>query len=197
MSPSCNRYWLPCLGVALLLGGCAGSPSQTAGATRTLPGDYQQALDLMRDGNYAGAVPALQSFSESHPELAGPLVNLGIAYRHTGDNSAALEALDRAVELNPDSAAAHLQRGILRREAGDFQSALAAYDQALAVQPDYALAHRNIGILYDLYLQQPSLALTHYKRYLELLDGPDDTVNRWVVDLERRTASAHASAEAP
>jgi Flp pilus assembly protein TadD len=198
MSPNCNRYWLLCLGTALLLGGCAAIHSQKTGeaaAEQPLPADYQQALQLMRDGDYAAAVPALRSFSESHPELAGPLVNLGIAYRRTGDSAAALETLDKAVELNPDNATAQLQRGILQREAGDFRAALVAYDRALAVQPDYALAHRNIGILYDLYLQQPSRALTHYKRYLELLEEPDDTVSGWVIDLERRSMSARASAE--
>jgi tetratricopeptide (TPR) repeat protein len=86
-----------------------------------------------------------------------------------------------------------LQRGILYREQGDFQAALHAYDQALTLQPDYALAHRNIGILYDLYLQQPGQALTHYKRYLELVGEDDKTVSGWVIDLERRAGSAQAS----
>jgi tetratricopeptide (TPR) repeat protein len=200
MSPRSNRHRLFCLAAALLIGGCAGPRTQgtgesVAGRAEALPGDYEQALELMRDGDYTAAAPALHAFSEAHPDLAGPLVNLGIAYRRTGDSAAALEALDRALELNPDNATAHLQRGILQREAGDFQAALAAYDSALTAQPDYALAHRNIGILYDLYLQQPARALTHYKRYLELLGEPDVTVSGWVIDLERRSVSAHASVE--
>lgn len=197
------RFWnncLPaCLASLLLLGGCSSVPSHEDGPGGTtaqqqkLPREYEQALSLMRSGDYGAAIPALQKFSEDNPELAGPYVNLGIAYAQVGEPAAALSALDKAVELNPASAPAQLQRGILYREKGDFQAALRAYDQALALQPDYALAHRNIGILYDLYLQQPAPALSHYKRYLELSGGDDKTVSGWIIDLERRSGSATAS----
>jgi tetratricopeptide (TPR) repeat protein len=189
---------LACAVAALLLGGCSSAPSRQeetaqAGQHQSLPSDYENALALMQSGDYAAAILVLQDFSSKHPVLAGPYVNLGIAYRQTGDNAAALTALNKAVALNPGSAVAHLQLGILYREAGDFRSALSAYDQALTLQPDYALAHRNIGILYDLYLQQPGQALAHYKRYLELVGEDDKAVSGWVIDLERRAGSAQAS----
>ena len=57
-----------------------------------------------------------------------------------------------------------------------YRKMMAAYDAALTLEPDYALAHRDIGILYDLYLQQPAQALTHYKRYLELA-GDDPPID--------------------
>jgi len=159
-----------------------------------MPADYEKALVLMGSGDYGAAIPVLETFSAEHPELAGPYINLGIAYGRMEDNDAALAALNKAVKLNPDNGAAYLQRGILYREKGDFQAALHDYQQALKLQPDYALAHRNIGILYDLYLRQPGEALAHYKRYLELMAGEDKTVHGWVVDLERRAGSAQANA---
>ena len=197
--PSWNKYLPLCLAALLLLSGCSSAPSRqegtaSAGAQQKLPRDYEQALSLMRSGDYGAAVPVLQKFSEDNPKLAGPYLNLGIAYTQLGESDAALAALNKAVELNPASAAAQLQRGILLRERGDFQAALGAYDQALSLQPDYALAHRNIGILYDIYLQQPAKALTHYKRYMELANSDDKTVNGWIIDLERRSGSATASA---
>jgi tetratricopeptide (TPR) repeat protein len=197
--PSSNKCLPICLAAALLLGGCGSTPSRQEGASaasaqQKLPRDYEQALSLMRSGDYGAAVPVLQKFSEDNPKLAGPYVNLGIAYTQLGEPGAALVALDKAVALNPASAAAQLQRGIVFRERGDFQAALGAYDKALSLQPDYALAHRNIGILYDIYLQQPAKALTHYKRYMELANGDDKTVNGWIIDLERRSGSATASA---
>ncbi len=193
--PYCNKPLLIGLLAALLLNGCSGLPSRgDKSGQQTLPQEYEQALTLMRSGNYDAAIPVLRDFSDRHPKLAGPYINLGIAYQQAGDSEAAMAALDRAVALNPDNAAAHLQRGILLRERGDFNAALAAYNQALKLQPDYTLAHRNIGILYDLYLQQPGQALSHYQRYLELLGEPDKTVNGWVVDLQRRTGSAQARA---
>jgi len=192
---SCNKTLLACVASLALLGGCSSPASrhEDAAQAQTLPVDYEKALVLMRSGDYGAAIPVLQEFSAANPELAGPYINLGIAYRQMGDADAALAALDKAVELNPGNAAAFLQRGILYREKGDFQAALGAYDQALTLQPDYALAHRNIGILYDLYLQQPAQALTHYKRYLELQGNDDKTVSGWVIDLERRAGSAQAS----
>ena len=93
------------------------------------------------------------------------------------------------------NAAAHHQLGILYREQGEFEAALNAYNSALELDGEYALAHRNVGILYDLYLQQPVLALDHYKKYLELAGEPDKTVDGWIVDLERRSVSAQARAE--
>lgn len=195
MLRSCNKTLLACVAGVVLLGGCSspGSRHEDTAKAQPLPVVYEKALVLMRSGDYGAAIPVLQEFSAANPELSGPYINLGIAYRQMGDADAALAALDKAVELNPGSAAAFLQRGILYREKGDFQAALSAYDQALTLQPDYALAHRNIGILYDLYLQQPAQALIHYKRYLELQGNDDKTVSGWVIDLERRAGSAQAS----
>ncbi len=199
LSPFYNKFCIAVL-TAVLLGGCTGSmvkpdAGSTPQAATKLPRAYEQALGLMRTGDYPAAIPALQAFIEEQPELAGPRVNLGIAFRQTGQHDKALQALHEAVRLNPDSATAHHQLGIEYREQGRFESAQQAYQQALTLDADYALAHRNIGILYDLYLQQPVLALDHYRSYLELETEPDKTVNRWVVDLERRTASAQASAK--
>lgn len=196
---SWNNCLPACLAIVLLLNGCSSAPSRESGASaaatqqQKLPRDYEQALALMGSGDYGAAIPVLQKFSEDNPRLAGPYINLGIAYARVGEPETALAALDKAVELNPGNAAAQLQRGILYRERGDFQAALGAYEQALTLQPDYALAHRNIGILYDIYLQQPAKALTHYKRYMELANGDDKAVSGWIIDLERRSGSATAS----
>lgn len=194
-----SSNWLPaCLATLLLLHGCSGVPSRGPAASAEavkLPRAYEQAIALMRSGDYGAAIPVLQKFSEENPGLSGPYLNLGIAYRQVDDADAAAAALEKALEINPASAEAQLQRGILYREQGDFQAALGAYEQALKLRPDYALAHRNLGILYDLYLQQPARALTHYKRYLQLAGAEDKTVNGWIVDLERRSGSATASVE--
>jgi len=194
LSPYCNKTLAACLALLLLLAGCSSTATRdgkTAEAIK-LPRSYDNALVLMQHGNYAEAIPVLQAFIEEQPQLAGPYINLGIAYRKTGQPDAALTALTKAVELNPDNAIAYQQLGMTYREQGNFDAALEAYNNALKPDADYALAHRNIGILYDLYLQQPALALEHYKRYLELIGEPDQTVSRWVIDLERRTGTASA-----
>jgi len=182
------------MALLLLLSGCSGTTtrSEKTAEPAKLPRNYDSALVLMQSGDYQAAIPVLQAFIEKNQELAGPHLNLGISYQKSGDFDAAVAALIKATELNPKNAAAYHQLGITYREQGNFEAALDAYTNALKLDSDYALAHRNIGILYDLYLQQPTLALDHYKRYLELIADPDQTVNRWVVDLERRTNTTSA-----
>jgi len=188
-----------CLIGVLLLSGCSSAPTsrvESAGhkpeSSPALPADYDKALLLMQSGDYQAALPLLLDFIDKNPELAGPYINLGIAYQYTDQDEAAMKALKKAIELNPATASAHHQLGILYREQGDFESALSAYDKSLQLDAGYALAHRNIGILYDLYLGQPALALEHYKKYLELAAEPDPSVDRWLVDLERRSGSTQA-----
>jgi tetratricopeptide (TPR) repeat protein len=199
LSPFCNNCLVTCLIGALLLSGCSTTPTSTREvsgqkpeAPADLPGNYDKARVLMQSGDYRAAIPVLLDFIDKNPELAGPCINLGIAYQHTEQDEAAMDAVRSAVELDPASATAHHQLGILYRQQGDFESALDAYKNALKLDAGYPLVHRNIGILYDLYLGQPALALEHYRKYLELAAEPDPSVNRWVVDLERRGGSAQA-----
>ncbi|MCO6413140.1 MAG: tetratricopeptide repeat protein [Thiogranum sp.] len=191
-----NRI-LACLAVAALLNGCGsvatrGESQDRVNEPPSLPRDYENALALMQSGNYPAAITALRGFIRKQPELAGPWLNLGIAYERNDEPDAAMEALATAIELNPDNAVAHQQLGILYRARGEFDAALDAYDRALKLNPGYALAHRNIGILYDLYLQQPALALDHYRKYVELTGDTDSDVNAWVADLERRLGDTQA-----
>lgn len=187
--PFCSKPLTTGIALVLLLGGCSGTATRgdkTAEPVK-LPRNYDNALVLMQSGDYQAAIPVLQAFIKKKPQLAGPYLNLGISYQKSGQFDEAVAALTKATELNPKNTAAYQQLGIIYREQGKFDAALDAYTSALKLDSDYALAHRNIGILYDLYLQQPTLALDHYKRYLELIAEPDQTVTRWVVELERRT----------
>lgn len=157
-----------------------------------LPRSYDNALVLMQSGDHQAAIPVLNAFIAKRPELAGPHLNLGIAYRMTGQDDAASAAFNQALKLNPSNPAIWHQMAILYRKQGDFDAALDAYGKALQLDQDYVLAHRNIGILYDLYLQKPALALQHYRNYLALYGKEDKIVSRWVVDLERRSGNKQA-----
>jgi tetratricopeptide (TPR) repeat protein len=147
---------------------------------------YQRALDAMAAGAWADAEPDLRQLTMQYPSLAGPLVNLAIVYRQTGQNEAAETALERALALNPVHPAANNELGILARERGDFNAAEAAYRQAIAGDPDYALAHYNLGVLLDVYLQRRDEALEQYEKYQSLSGEPDASLDFWVVDLRRR-----------
>jgi len=193
LSAGCSSVRMPGTGSeAAAAAETAAEPGAQAKAPVKIPRAYDSALVLMQSGDYQAAIPVLQAFIAKHPDLAGPQLNLGIAYRLTGQAEAAVDALNQALKLNPDNAAVWHQLAILYRGQGDFNAALDAYRKALTLDPDYALAHRNIGILYDLYLQQPALALEHYRKYLALHGQEDTTVDRWVIDLERRSGRAQA-----
>ena len=137
----------------------------------------------------------LQQLTKEKPTLAGPQINLGILLLAEEDLEGAESAFRSALQHNPKHAVAHNQLGRLLRRQGRFPAARDAYEAALLSDPDYTLAHRNIGILYDLYLGQPALALEHYKKYQHLTAEPDPNVDRWLVDLQRRSGSAQARTE--
>jgi len=197
LSPFFNKAVLV-FAISLITAGCAGvrapetTDSKITKQEVKLPRSYDNALVLMQSGDYQAAIPVLKAFIARRPELAGPLLNLGIAYHLTGQDEAAANALNQALKLNAENPAIWHQLAILYRNQGDFNAALDAYRKALELDPDYALAHRNIGILYDLYLQKPGPALQHYRKYLALNGKEDTTVSRWITDLERRSGNAQA-----
>ncbi len=179
------------------LGGCATAPPEEGAAAGTkagkLPPEAQAAYERARWSVQAGrdqeAMDLFRQMTQKWPELAVGHLNLGLLQLRAGENDAALASLQQAVQLEPDNAVAWNHLGVVLRRLGRFRKALDAYRQAVKQRPDYANAYRNLGILYDIYLQELPQALDAYKRYLQL-NGEDDTVKKWIVDLERRIAAA-------
>ncbi len=184
----------------LWLGGCATAPPEAgAGAAEAkkksaLPPEAQAAYERARWSVQAGrdqeAMDLFRQMTQKWPDLEIGHVNLGLLLLRAGKTDEALAALERAVQLRPDDAVAWNHLGIALRHKGQFHKALDAYRQALKIRPDYANAYRNLGILYDIYLQELPQALDAYKRYQQLTGGDDETVKKWIVDLERRVAAA-------
>ena len=82
---------------------------------------------------------------------------------------------------------------VLRRQ-GKFVEAESAYLKAVTASPDYALAHYNLGVLNELYLQRLDVALQHFERY-QRIEGEDEQVTRWIVDLKRRLNAKQRTAK--
>lgn len=176
--------------------GCTSTPESLSSSAEqiTLP-EYREALSLMQEEQFQSAEPLLLELTRDHPELAGPWVNLGIVYTRVGRTEDAYSSLLQAIERNSKSAPAYNQLGILHRQAGRFEEAREAYQHALESVPDYSYAHLNLGVLYDLYLQQPAMALEHYQRYQELSQEEDRRVSLWITELERRLRANDQSTE--
>lgn len=161
---------------------------QEAVAEEALP-EYVRAMKTMRDEEYKKAIVMLQSLSSRYPELSGPLVNQGIAYLKLEKYEDAREVLEKALEVNERNPYAHNNLGVALRELGKFDEAQEHYREALELDPKYARAHFNLGVLAELYMQDLSLALEHFRRYQELQSEPDKNVGNWISDLEQRVSS--------
>ena len=147
---------------------------------------FDRALWSAKAGRDQEAIDLFRQMSKDNPDIAIVYTNLGLLYLKKGDIEAAQKALEQSISLDPGDALALNHLGVALREQGKFQESQTAYLQAIKVDDSYADAHLNLGILYDLYLQQLPKALQQYQRYQELTDGKDQTVAKWIVDLQRQ-----------
>ncbi len=201
---SCNsiRALFLTLG-CLLLAACGGVPSRQGGEPapgaaappREVRAEFERALDMMREKQYAEAAPALEAMSRRYPGFTGPYLNLGIAWLRLGRFDEAEGAVRQALEINPENAEAYNLLGLVHREAGRFPEAREDYERALKLAPLFADVHLNLAVLLDLYLGQPQTALQHYERYQEMSGGEDKQVKLWIADLKQRLPAAAPASE--
>ena len=147
---------------------------------------YRTAMDFMAGSRLADAERILLELTQSHPNLSGPYVNLGIIYLDQGLLEKAESMFVTAIATNPGNASAHNHYGIVLRNQGRFDDAQRSYENALVADPSFFNAHLNLGVLHDLYLQQPQRAIDHYKSFQKLSGSEDKTVKIWIGDLTRR-----------
>ena len=147
--------------------------------------DFKSAIVLMKQEQYAQAVPVLKSVIEREKRLPAPYINIAIAYSKLGDTKLAEENLISALKIDIGQPVANNELGLLYRKEGKFNAARTAYENAIKDNPQYLPAKRNLGVLCDLYLHDFECALEQFEDYLEL--KPDDkTAEIWVADVKRR-----------
>jgi tetratricopeptide (TPR) repeat protein len=150
---------------------------------------FDRALWSVKAGRDQEAIDLFRQMSKDNPDIAIVYTNLGLLYLKKGNMEAAQKALEQSISLDPGDALALNHLGVALREQGKFQESQTAYLRAIKLDEYYADAHLNLGILYDLYLQQLPRALQQYQRYQELTGGKDQTVAKWIVDLQRRAGA--------
>jgi len=153
--------------------------------TETDRGNYYDALNYLRDGNFEKGIAILEDVAETAPGVTAPRIDLGIAYHRQGDLAAAEENLLQALELNANHPVALNELGIVYRKTGRFAEAKQRYEAAIAVYPGYHHARRNLAILCDLYLGDLKCALDQYEAYMTTV-ASDEEASMWIADLKNR-----------
>jgi tetratricopeptide (TPR) repeat protein len=161
--------------------------------TREADAQFERALAALQARQHDEAREIFLALAAAHPDLSGPLTNLGILTAQGRDAAQALQHFTRAVEANPRNAVAFNWLGILYREQGDYGRAEQSYLRAIALDDRYAVAHRNLGVLYDAYLRRPELAIAQYQRYLTLTNSEELIVQVWIKELQAENITAAAA----
>lgn len=156
-----------------------------------------KAISNMAKQQWVKAEPLLLQAIALAPNYSGLYYNLGRVYQNLNRPEDAATQYQNAIALNKNNIYAYNALAQLKRENGAFEEAETAYLQALAVWPDHAASHKNLGILYDLYVGKLPQALAQYQEFQALQETPDRLVGAWIVDLERRLASAAVVPENP
>ena len=84
---------------------------------------YGQAVKLVKAGNYAGAVPLLETTVSDDPTNADALNYLGYSHRQLGDRDQALSYYQKALSLEPKHLGANEYLGELYLQMGDVSKA--------------------------------------------------------------------------
>lgn len=148
---------------------------------------YKKALDLMSQSAFEDAEPIFEALIKQQPKLTGAYVNLGVIRKAENRLEEAEKFFAKALSINPNFVDALLQQALVYQDKGEFTKTEELLRRAEAIQPENPLVNYNLGVLYELYLQEYSLAIKHYKRYVELSNADDvEIVKRWILLLERK-----------
>src|SRR6185369_9779085 len=147
---------------------------------------FEQAVGMIKEGNYQKGVEVMEKVIAQAPGLTAPRIDVAIAYNQLNKPEQAEPHLKAALELVPGHPVASNEYGLLLRKAGRFAEAKTVYEKSLAAFPEYHPIDRNLAILCDLYLKDLVCAREHYELYSKAMPK-DKQVKLWLADLQVRS----------
>jgi tetratricopeptide (TPR) repeat protein len=113
---------------------------------------HAQAMHLLgvvasQTGRQQLAIQSISAAIRLEGDIAAMHVNLGEAYRESGELDQAQACYTTAARLDRRLPHPHFYLGMLHQRRGDLQSALECFRYAALLKPDYAQAHFSVGNL--------------------------------------------------
>ena len=124
------------------------------------------AVDLMKNRQYAAAVPEWNKALELVPKEARAHNNLGVALMETGKVDEAIAHYREALAQNPEYAEAYNNLGEALAGKGGVKNAIAQFEKAVQLDPGYTVARRNLSAILTR-TGQMDKAIVHLKKLVE------------------------------
>jgi tetratricopeptide (TPR) repeat protein len=134
----------------------------TAEARAKYARDLKEATALVRDRQFATALPKIDALIAQRPREAQARFLKGVVETEQGRATAAIATFRALTEDYPELPEPYNNLAVLYAQQGDFDQARLALEAALKSAPDWAVAHENLG---DVLVR---LAATHYDRAAKL-----------------------------
>lgn len=187
------------LGIALI-SGCASGPKVPVDDEAGL-NQWQKATKRLKRGKYDKALVLFDEIVLQQPKFAAAHINRGIALAGLQRNADALAAIETGLKLRPKTprtiSAAYNQAGMLYRKNQQLDAARKTYEKAIRADETFDLPQFNLAVLYDVALNQPGNALTHYAKFQALQDTPDPAIQTWMRIIEKDLAGDTAAETNP
>jgi len=178
----------------LFVSGCANKPAseqtdlalQQASETSQLEQKFKQGIELIEQSRFDEAKIILEQVHQAHPQIMGPILNLGFISIKQQDFEAGKTYYAQALHLKPKHIGSLISLAYIAREEGRFDEAENYYRQVFKIEPNNLSALKNLGILLDLYRGHLNDALVLYEQYQLLQKQPDEKIKDWIFDIKSR-----------
>ena len=141
---------------------------------------------LLKDGKWQEAEALLREQLERQPNHLAAQTNLGLLLAKTDRQEQAVQILENVLARNAGACPAAIQLAEIYLAQYSIEQAEQAYRRCLGIHPDESAALLNLGILLELYRGELLEAIDLYERYQQVTSDADDSVARWITDLNRR-----------